>query len=200
MSDDGMVTFETSEEITGGQGGFVDAEGTFHFNGVSFHINEKPDGKSYKGWTLLARVVGGTDETQVGKQMTIYMGDKKPNGSETFWKDLRTRVLVACGFMKIEAMGKPVSFNPKEPGVFQFVAKVKANQDGDRTFYGMSYMDIYHVDDPEVAEVPKDAESLSFIDQSRRYTDPKVFERLNKKSEKKAESKSEVPTPADLDI
>lgn len=203
MSDDGMVTFDSPEDLSSGGDNLVNAEGTFHCNGISFHINEKPTGKSYDGWTLLAKVVAGTDPSQIGKQLTIYM--KKPTADKPYFQKLRAAVLMACGFMKIEDFGKSISFNPKEPGVFQFVAKVKADEpeEGKKPFYSLEFLNIYHVDDPEVKDIPKCAESLSFIDPSRRYADPAIFERLKeikKGSSQKKDGPDEGATPADLGI
>jgi len=163
--------FDQSEAIEGA-GGYLTKAGTFHL--ILSTVDPEPttkDGKPIDGLRVSGEVLDGTETSEVGKEFEFILWPPKPtdkNGGEMAKRKL-TRFSYATGFIASHAPGQKVVIDCEACEGRQIIAKFSetTKEDGKKRLE-LNYSDIYHVDDPAVAEVPKSADAIAAIPKALR--------------------------------
>jgi hypothetical protein len=165
-----------------GDSNFLSEPGTYHFAVLA--VDEQPtnrDGKPLDGFKVHCCVLDGTTVNQAKKELELmFFAPKltdKNNGE--FAKRKQARFAMATGILPQAAPGQRVSVDLQQAAGRQFVAEVErgTGSDGQPTkFLQLAWANIYHVDDPAVAAVPKDAAALALLPKELRKT-AKDFEK-----------------------
>jgi hypothetical protein len=120
------------------------------------------------GIKLSLGVIGGTDPTQIDKtwDVTLYKGTDQDSDKQRSLNNRRLNRLFLATCLKFEGQpGKKAVIGDTSLLVGrQFIAQVEqyTNASG-KTKLSFTWDNIYHVDDPAVAAVPKNAEAISAI-------------------------------------
>lgn len=176
------VDFDMPDTIeTGGDANRLKKEGSFHF--AIDNLDTEPvseEGKALDGWRVSMQVLDGTVRengvcTEKKKTIDILLFNPKLNGKDGGkWARLKqARLLVAAGLVEPNATGKGVSFDPEKAGGCQICAKLQLKQEQDGSqgkFLEFAYADIFHVDDPDAKDIPKDAAALKLLPKTLRRT------------------------------
>lgn len=148
---------------------FLTEPGTYHLAVLA--VDERPaskDGRPLDGFKVHVCVLDGTTAGQQKKEMELMffapkMSDK--NGGD-FAKRKMARFAAACGILPVAAPGQRVTVDLQQAAGRQLVAEVERQTDtaGNATkFLQLAWANIWHVDDPAVAQVPKDAAALGLL-------------------------------------
>jgi hypothetical protein len=113
---------------------------------------------------VTCKVCAGTAPGTRDKSINITIFHPKPD--KDFSKKKVDRMLAALGVVKPGDEGKEFSFEADDLLGRQFIANLEPSQDG--KYLQVAWADTFHVDDPEVANHPKDAVMLSLIPASLR--------------------------------
>lgn len=158
------------------EGNFLAEPGTYHFAVLA--VDEQPtskDGRPLDGFKVHCCAMDGTTAGQQKREIELMffapkMSDKN-NGE--FAKRKMARFAAACGILPAATPGARVSVDLQQAAGRQFVAEVERGTDaaGNPTkFLQLAWANIYHVDDPAVAQVPKDAAALGLLPATLRKT------------------------------
>ncbi len=160
---------ECPEDIDG-QSNFLSEPGTYH--AVVIAVDEAPTSKAgvlLEGFRVDFAVLDGTVAGQKDKQFDIMFFKPKltdKNGGE-FAKRKQARFAIATGILPRAEPGKRVTVDLQQANGRQLVVELehqKDQQTGQPTkFLQLAWANIYHVDDPAVAKVPKDTTALSLL-------------------------------------
>lgn len=160
---------ECPEDIDG-QSNFLTEPGTYH--AVVIAVDEAPTSKAgvlLEGFRVEFAVLDGTVAGQKDKQFDIMFFKPKltdKNGGE-FAKRKQARFAIATGILPRAEPGKRVTVDLQQANGRQLVVELEHQKDmttGEPTkFLQLTWANIYHVDDPAVAKVPKDATALSLL-------------------------------------
>ena len=149
---------------------FLSEPGTYHV--VVLHVDEQPVGRNSQlldGFRVDFAVLDGTVAGQKDKQCELMffrpkMTDKN-NGE--FAKRKQGRFALATGIIPKAEPGQRVTVDLQQAAGRQLVIEVERQTDqqtGQPTkFLQLAWANIYHVDDPAVAKIPKDAVALSLL-------------------------------------
>jgi hypothetical protein len=187
-----------------GDNNFLAEPGTYHFAVLA--VDERPtnrDGKPLDGFKAHVCVLDGTTAGQAKKEMELmFFAPKltdKNNGE--FSKRKMARFAMACGILPQAAPGQRVTVDLQQAAGRQFVAEVErqTNQDGTvGKFLQLAWANIYHVDDPTVASVPKDAAALGLLPATLRKQQ-KDFEKAGSAAGGKPKAATQPPPAVDID-
>lgn len=167
-------------ETTQGEGGGLTTPGTYHLVINEVREGESSTGKPIDGLTITVEVLAGTTEGQAGKTRSESLflpslkdleKEEKNNGAPCMARKKLAALFIATNAMKPEQLGKPVNVDAAamvgQQCVIKFEQQMEQGGDGKydvpTQYIQISYSDIFHVDDPDVAAVPKNAEALSLI-------------------------------------
>lgn len=168
----------STTETVHGEGGALKQAGTYHVV-----VNKVAEGESIKGTpidglTVVFEVMGGTSEGQQGKTHTESfflptLQDTKPE------MKLRrfTAMAIAGNVLKPEQLGTDADIPFIEMIGHQMLVKfnhqMEKDGNGDYTieteYLQVAYSDLFHVDDPAVKDIPKNADALSIIPKEHRH-------------------------------
>lgn len=168
------LDFDTQEDMSGGGGNYLDTEGTFHFLLTNVVEGKSSNDKSISGFYFDAEVRAGTAkgcEGQVSSQ-TIFLPDLSGDAKQIeIARKLNAAFLLATNLIEPQQLGQRVRVEVAESVGRQIVVRLERAKKRDETgelvdtkFLRIRYDNVYHVDDPRVASVPKDADSLSIIE------------------------------------
>lgn len=167
----------TPEEMAQSGGNYLDQPGIYHFCVIQVREGEGPKGNAIEGFSVELEVLTGTVEDQRGKLLNLTFWKPKLNASEkskAMDRKKNTAFAVATNLLDMGKSGGTVNIELSDANGQQLIASVVRQKDEDGTesdkFLQLNYADIFHVDDPEVSGVPKDEESLSILDASKRKT------------------------------
>lgn len=184
-------TGEAPESVSGG-GGFLDQPGTYHFvvsQAFDDQGKRKKDGSrsAISGCTLELACLSGTVEGCEGKSHSETLFYPSPQGSEKaneVKKRALAALLIACNQMKPENLGGSMSIDQSVLDAIvqretQIVMKLRQQMENDGNgnytvatkFLELDYANVYHVDDPEVAAIPKNSEAINLIPPAHRHTE-----------------------------
>lgn len=194
------MEFEAPENIDNTGGNFLDTEGTFHTVVTEIKEGEGQNGNPMDGITVYMDVLAGTVEG-CARQTTIQSLfapnlTESPENQERSKKALAA-FFIATGTLVPSQLGKPVKVPVQDAVGKQLVVKlVRKMNKNDQTgkydvpskFLKINFHDIYHVDDPDVASIPKNEDAMSMIPGTDRHT-PDWFAFKAKKAAK--------PTPVE---
>lgn len=162
--------FDQSEEIEGA-GGYLSKPGTFHL--ILSVVDPEPvtkDGKPMEGLKVNGSILDGTEPSEVGKEFEFMLWAPKAsdkNNGEMAKRKL-TRFSYATGFIASHAPGQKVVIDCEACEGRQIVAKFSEEDKDGKKRVQLHYSDIFHVDDPAVADVPKSADALAAIPKTLR--------------------------------
>ena len=161
---------EMPESTDAGGGNFATEEGWFHF--ACMELEESPTSKAGQmldGFRAGAEILSGEVAGQEGKSLEFMFFNPKltdKNNGEMA-KKKQARFLLATGVLDSAAVkpGEKVTVDLQVAVGRQFVAKVVHDnrEGGSGKFLQLNFADIYHVDDPAVAKVPKCQKSLGLL-------------------------------------
>lgn len=120
---------------------------------------------------ITCEVISGTDMSEKGKtfQTTFFSPDPESNDKGRFAQLKLTRLYIALGGS--HTPGQESELNAEFAVGGQFVIEVGEREAKNKKIYfDIMGANIYHVDDPDIASVPKDLQFLEIIDPSRRLT------------------------------
>ncbi len=160
---------ECPEDIEG-QSSFLQEPGTYHC--VVVAVDEAPTSKAgvlLEGFRVDFAVLDGTVANQKDKQFDVMFFKPKltdKNGGE-FAKRKQARFALATGILPRAEPGKKVTVDLQQANGRQLVVELEHQKDmqtgAPTKFLQLAWANIYHVDDPAVAKVPKDKTALSLL-------------------------------------
>lgn len=198
----GSFTAPKAEDVYG-QSDRLEAEGVFHFQVKDVKVGEMAHGdKALDGFSAKLSVLEGEHS---GKEIGINFLNGQPthkDGGESCNRKQAAFCIATNLLTPAQLTGGEVSFNEEDARGQQVVAEMrlgKANDSGKR-YLELFFSNIYHVDDPRVKDVPKNAAALSIIPaELRRNAD--FFTPLLPVNKRGGQSASKLAPPAaDLDL
>lgn len=178
-------------------------KGKYHF-AVSSIMTETKRGESIDGFACELDVLAGSVAGQEGKSMMIYFNNPKGDNEDgrRIAQQLQTAFFIAVNLLDPSSLGKAVEFELEDAVGRQFVMEVERRQEKDDKggwtklsdkHMRACYSNCYHVDDPQVTDVPKSKDALDCIDKAHRR--PAEFFGFNapaKKTEKPKQAWKDV--------
>ena len=159
------IEYQTSEDASQG-GAFVTHPGTYHFMVIdSQEQATDKDGKPLDGFRVVGQVLAGTVPGEKGKTLSLIFFHPKPTDKNegAMARKKQTRCFIALSKMKPADAGKKIAIDltPDETIGRQLVVTLE-KEDG-KDYLRLHFADIFHVDDPEAAPFPKDANLLASL-------------------------------------
>ena len=192
---------DTTDDIGGSASDqYLSEPGTYHCVITSIAEGEGPKGNPIDGFTVGLAVLDGTVGGQKDKQTNLCLFSPDPNRdakSQDWARKKQTAFVVAAGLLDLAKLGSKVSIDLNEAVGRQIVLTFENNEYEGKARLQLAWANIYHVDDPRVAKIPKDKEALSVIPKAYRKTSD-YFAPLMKKAEKKPESRLSQDELSDL--
>lgn len=160
------ITHTTGEDFSTG-GRYLSDEGWFHF--IITHATERPtkkDGSLVNNamFQLSCVVAAGTAPGCEDKTFDLTLFHPKGDGSNGSKIDAKKidRTFIALNAITANDQSKAVSVEVVDFVGQQFIAHL-SHRDDDGKYLQLHYADIFHVDDPEVKNQPKNEEMLKHI-------------------------------------
>lgn len=167
------INFEMPTDMTGDNR--INKAGIYHF-----HITDQTESPTKRfgdekgalipgAFEVTAAVVQGTSQhqgrcTEEGKSHHFMFFHPNPSQKETarnIYQKKIARLFAATMLVKQDSLGKQVSVELAQILGRQFCAKMSFDKEG--KYLDLNFYDIWHVDDIEVADVPKSPEHLAII-------------------------------------
>lgn len=200
------IEFEAGDDVSASN--FLEVPGIYHLcvTGIEAPVTDR-NGAIVEGalFRLSCEVLDGTVPGQQGKQWdtTFYRpGPSDWENSRKFKEKKRDRFFIAVNLMKEDQVGQTVRVNTDHAMGEQFVAKLEQQMDRNTKlptrYLQFAFADIYHVDDSNVAHVPKDQGSLKGIKPEKRRIGQQPISGAAKKAMDEAGKKS-PPSVVDMD-
>lgn len=191
------------EEMQGG-GAYLEEPGTFHLIINEVRDGCGPNGNPIDGFSIECEVVAGTVEGCAGKKVGLTVW--KPNLTKSekviaMSRRIASAFFIATDLTNPNALGKQATIDVNRAQGRQFIARlaVQNDKEGNPTkFLQFNYSDIYHVDDPEVAAIPKDADALSIVAKEFRHPEDYFAFKAKKKPQAKPVATTSASDFADL--
>lgn len=175
----------TSEEGTnvGGGGVFLSKPGFYHV--IVMYQTTQPTNfsktKFIDGLGVVFGVLAGSHADQLNKTLDVIFikGSKQHSDGGELCNRKLSKLFAATGLKTTIEPGQPARLdttqlvNPPRQLIIKTVEKPNSNNPG-KMHIELSYDDIWHVDDPAVKDVPKNAEALAAIPAALRR-DPSTF-------------------------
>lgn len=185
------MKFRSSEDTSAG-GGFVSEAGLYHMAVVS--CDEHPTNK--QGVTIDSAmfrvnmvVIDSSVPGQRDKSFSEIFFQPKEDpvaNPNQFAMKKATRFMLAVGLMRHDQIGKEFDVDLSSAAGRQLLVKIELD---DKGYAGISFADIFHIDDPAAKGYPRDDSFVASIPKELRGT---VTETAKPKSEPK-------PKPLDMD-
>lgn len=169
----------------GGESNFLKEPGTYHCAVSQVLEGAGPKGGIIDGFTVGLDVLTGTVAGQEGKviNMTLFNPrlDQTDKG-KAMARQKQGAFLIAANVVDPAQRGQRVQVDLQKAVGQQIVCKfAKDEREGGGDYLQLSYADIWHVDDPRCANVPKRADAIGMIPQHLRH-DAAWFDQLRPKS------------------
>jgi hypothetical protein len=162
---------------------FLSEPGTYHL--AVLVVDEQPvsnAGQPLNGFRASCSVLDGTIQGQQRREIDLMFFAPKAtdkNGGEMAKKKI-ARFAMATGIISNPQPGQRVTLDLQAAAGRQFVAELERQKDkttGEPTrFLQLAWANIWHVDDPEVRDVPKSAQALALLPSELRRA-PESFKR-----------------------
>lgn len=157
---------------------FLDEPGTYHMVTTKLVIEplDENDEPTNTFMDLQCQVVAGTVEGQVGKTLKLKYFRIKDDATEqgrAFRQRQLDRTWLALNVITPKQLDQDIDIDPEwvSGHAMQFVVHLKRSKDP--KYLELDGTDIWHVDDPACATVPKDPDALKLIKpQFRRLKNP----------------------------
>ena len=168
------------DQLNGDDGNRIGEPGTFHLVITSVKEGEGPSGKPIDGFTFEADVLGGTVEGCAGKAHRETLFAPNLSGSDAAQAMARKKLaafFIATGVMIPDQLGKSVDIDVDKAIGKQLIVDLERQKDKDEKgkytiptkYVQTAYANIYHVDDPDVKDIPKNAEALGMRDDADKH-------------------------------
>lgn len=173
----GAFEFEGGGDVSTGSAWLSDP-GTYHL--IITDLDEQPTNKDGQlidnaAFRVNCSVCDGTVAGQRDKTTDITFFRPKPTDKNegAMAKKKIGRFLVSVGLATEEQIINKEKITPDLQDAVgrQFIAKLDKEKE-DSKFLSLSFADIYHVDDPAVAQIPRSKEHLALIDPKLRRVAP----------------------------
>lgn len=174
------MSFDAPEDLSGGDSNRLSEPGTYHLVITNVCEGEGPNGKPCDGFTFEADVLAGTVEGCAGKTVkeTIFAPNMK--SSDDAQKMSRKRLaafFIATDVMTPDQLGKSVNIEVSAAVGKQLVAEFDRQMEKDAAgkytvpskYIQISYANIYHVDDPDIKDIPKSKDALGMRDAGSKH-------------------------------
>lgn len=175
----GAFTYEMpTEEEMAAQGSYLKTPGRYLLHLTN--IDEQPttkEGKAIDGFKAEASVVGGD---QAGKKTDILIRSPNPSHKDggKFGRRVQASFLIAAGLVTNDQLGKAVTVELQDAINRMVVADLDFGTDEagkPKKYLELSYSNIWHIDDPEVADFMKaHQKAISVLPKAHRR-DPASF-------------------------
>lgn len=162
------MRYETGKDFGPG-GKYLDEPGTYHMHITE--IDETPTDKNNcvipdAMFRVTMKVLAGTTEGQEEKvHGELFF---QPRGENDFSKKKIDRFLLATGLIGEADKGKVVEIDLQKATFRQVMIQLEKRQSRDREFLNMAQARIYHVDDGDVRDMPKNEKALRMIPPDQR--------------------------------
>jgi hypothetical protein len=153
---------------------FLSEPGTYHMQVLDLQEGVNAKGTVIDGFSVDLAVVEGP---QKGKKINVSILKPKPDASDNGKRIATQRIsnfAIAANLLDPNqaGAGKRVSVDLLAAVQQQIVARFSIDYRNEKKYLQLDYASIWHVDDPEVAKVPKSAEFLALLPpQCRRKAD-----------------------------
>lgn len=174
-----VETANASELNQGGGGNTLLEPCTAHVTIIGVKVGVGPGGTPIDGFTAELDVLGGKPTNAsvsaselVGKTLNLIFAPPdttKSEKSQAMTRRKNTNFCLATGLLTPQQLGQSVDINPEDAVGRHMIVRLEKEQkqEGDKWVDGkwlrVAYDDIYHVDDPEVASIPKNVAALKYI-------------------------------------
>lgn len=159
------VEWDTGDDFSSGNT-FLDQDGWYHL--VVAAATDRPtknDGTLIDNamFRVDCTVAAGTSPGCKDKTVDLVFFYPRPDAKNAgaFARKKVDRALIALNVIDPEDRAKKITIDPRQMEGQQFIAKL-VKEEGQK-FLSLSFADIYHVDDPEVAGQPKNEQMLKLI-------------------------------------
>lgn len=173
--------FDTSEDVQGG-GGFLSEPGTYHvtITNILDGVGKKGKPLEHGGFTVEADVMSGTVKGCESAKWseTLFAPNGSSEKGDEWAKKKITAFLLAVDLMTPSQLGKPISVELSDAIGRQFLVRLQKEMDfnGETGKYDLpgkyleiAFANIYHVDDPEVKDIPKNGDAIGLIPKEHRH-------------------------------
>jgi hypothetical protein len=172
--------FDAPEDMAG-ESTYLSEEGTYHMIITKVNEGHGPKGGTIDGFSFEMDALGGTVDGVVGKSHGETFFSPKLSDKETAQmasKRKMAALFIAADLMRPDQLGKPVKIDLATMAGRQVMMKLARRMDKDEStgkytvpskFLQINYSDIYHVDDPAVKDIPKNAEALEMLEAPFRH-------------------------------
>lgn len=165
-----------SQEDMATGGNYLAEPGTYHMQIT--HVDEQPTSKgstAIDGFRIELSVLEGQHKD---KETDIIFFNPKQSGKDggKWARNKQAAFLIAAGLVTEQQLGQRVEIDLKSAEGRQVVVELELGEANDkgRQFLQLAWANIYHVDDPRVATVAKNAAALGIIPKQLRR-DPASF-------------------------
>lgn len=131
-----------------------------------FAVVDNARNKDNNAMLVTVEVLAGNVADQQGRRLQSFFNDPSPTHKDggTFAKALRTKLLLALGIITPDLLGKRASIDWAKTVGRQFIGLVALEKGkDDKDYPKLQQGEMYRVDDPTMAHVPKDQAALSLI-------------------------------------
>jgi len=164
---------------------FLKEPGTYHCAVTQVLEGTGPKGGIIDGFTVGLDVLAGTTNGQEGKVINVTLFNPRLDQSENGKAMARRKqgaFLIASNVVNPASSGQRVTVDLQKAVGQQIVAKfAKDEREGGGDYLQLSYADIWHVDDPHCANVPKRDDAIAMIPPAYRH-EAAWFDQLKSKS------------------
>ena len=167
--------FDAPEEIGGG-GNYLEKPGTYHVIVSQVLEEQASDGSILTGgFTVAFDALEGTVReankcTEIGKScnLTMWPGKLTDKDKGVFAKKKQAAILIAANTIQPSDLGrKGLGIDLQKMVGYQFVISLESAKNP--KFLQLAGAKVYHVDDPRIVGVPKDANALNLVHKEFRH-------------------------------
>lgn len=192
-----MAKFQVADSLDRGSFG-LEHPGTFHLVVLTAEeYPQKNDGTPIKGWRITCGVLAGTDEREVGRQVELIFNhpDVSHQDQGKFAQRIQSRFLYAVMLITEDQKGKEVDIDlEKQATGRQFIARFAVDVHKGRESVKLDSINMWHVDDADVAKVPKDQAQIDTLPEALRMKNQPAASK-GKTQPAKKEEKTEYAEP-----
>lgn len=166
----GFDTSGSDELAGGGNSEFLKAPGKYHVLIADHRCNRMAKDTIIDGNTLDCVVQAGTTKDQEDKKFGLTFHNPKITMSDkgkSWFRRKISALLVACNLIEPAKLGG--TCNKDWPDMVGSQIIVDLVHDDDGKFLDLNFANIYHVDDPRVADVPKNQAVIDLLPPDKRH-------------------------------
>lgn len=198
--------FDAPEDVQG-ESNYLSEPGTYHFVITNVREGEGKKGAAIDGFTVEMDCLAGTAADCAGKSHaeSLFKPDMSKSEANQLAANRRLAAFfIATDLMRPDQLGKACKLNLQDCAGRQLIMRLSRQMEkNDATgkwdvptkFLQIDYAAIFHIDDPEVADIPKATDAFEHIDAAHRHK-PEYFAFKEKKHGKPAAKRDPVAATA----